>query len=146
MKKETELFEKKLREMTKPEVSELKHRELLGKALLGAKAKSVVSWWWLGVPLYVLAMFTMKSLYMPGTSLVSNLREMAIKQFGLILMLFVVLPLAFIIISVLSMRRIRFLSGSRRIYDLFKVAWFNILIIALSIIAVVIYLLQFLLA
>ena len=145
MKKENQLFEQKLREMTKPEVSELKHQELLGKALLRAKAKSVLSGWWLSVPLYVLVMFAMKSLFLPGTTLMSNLREMAMKHSGLTLMLFLILPMAFIIISVLSIRRIRFLSGSRRIYDLFKVAWFNLMIIALSLIAIVIYLLQILL-
>ena len=74
---EKQNFEKKLKEMKKPEVSNLKHEDMLANAIINAKDKSAVSFWWLSIPLFITAMLMMKSIYMPGTSLISNLNDLA---------------------------------------------------------------------
>ena len=61
-------FEMKLAEMTKPEIPQLKHEDMLGNAISNAKDKSVVSLWWLSVPVFIVLMLLMKSVYMPGTT------------------------------------------------------------------------------
>ncbi len=54
-------FEDKLFHMTKPEVSQLKHQDMLANAITKAKDKSVLSWWWLSIPLYLITTLLMKS-------------------------------------------------------------------------------------
>jgi len=41
---ETEKFEKEISDMEKPEVSHLKHEDLLADVIINVKGKSVVSW------------------------------------------------------------------------------------------------------
>ena len=55
-------FENKLIQMTKPEVSQLKHQDMLANEITKAKDKSVVSWWWLCIPLYIIATLIMKTI------------------------------------------------------------------------------------
>ncbi len=130
-----------LLEMTKPEISELKHQDMLEKAIINAKDKSVLSWWWLSIPLYILAALLMKSLFMPSTTFGSNLHDLMSKEkYGSILF-FLVVPIVFIIINVLSIRKIYFLSGSPKTVNFLKDVWFNLLIIITSIIIILIYLL-----
>jgi hypothetical protein len=45
-----ENFGETLSKMQKPEISELKHEELLAGIIMKAKDKSVVSFWWLCIP------------------------------------------------------------------------------------------------
>jgi hypothetical protein len=59
-----------------------KHQELSSssdadKAEKNAKDKSVVSWWWLSVPLFIILMMLLKSIYMHGTTLITNIHELA---------------------------------------------------------------------
>ena len=58
-------FEEKLLKMTKPEVDKLKHESMLAQEIIKAKEKSVLSLWWISLPLYVVAMFLMKALFDP---------------------------------------------------------------------------------
>ena len=51
-----ENFEDKLTGMTKPEVTQLKHQDMLANSISKAKDKSVLSWWWLSIPLYIISM------------------------------------------------------------------------------------------
>ena len=132
-------FEEKLMKISKPEISQLKHQDLLAKEIIEAKDKSVLSWWWLSIPLYVLLAFLMKSLYMPNTTFLTNIHDFSENQNLLSLLLFLFLPIIFIFINILNIRKIYFLSGSPRTVSFLKAVWFNIIIIAASILILFIY-------
>ncbi len=134
-------FEDKLFQIAKPGVSQLKHQDMLANAITKAKGKSVLSWWWLSIPLYLVAAFLMKSFFMPTTSLLSNLHDFGSKEKYASVLFFVVLPIFFIIINFTSIKKIYFLSGSPKSISFFKAAWFNVLIIIASILILIIYLL-----
>jgi hypothetical protein len=113
-------FENKLIQMTKPEVTPLKHQEMLSSAITKAKDKSVISWWWLSVPLYIITTLLMKSFFMPGTTLISNIYELTGREKYSSLLFFLILPIVFMITNFISIR-------------------FNVLIIIFSILVLIIY-------
>ena len=136
---EEQNFEKKLSEMTKPKITHLKHEDLLASAIINAKDKSVVSLWWLSVPVFIILMLMMKSLYMPGSTLISNIHDLAIRQKYISLAFFLVAPIVLIIFNVFSIRKVYFLSGSPKSINFLEIVWSNVLIIVLSILVLIIY-------
>ena len=134
-------FEEDLIHMTKPQVSELRHQDLLPSAITSAKDKSVLSWWWLSVPLYIIAAFLMKTLFVPHTTLSSSIHEFASKEQYFSLLFFLALPVLFIVMNVMSIRKVHFLSGSPKTMSFLPAVWFNLLIILVSILIILIYLL-----
>jgi hypothetical protein len=136
---EKDNFEMKLTEMTKPEIPPLKHRDMLGNAIVNAKDKSIVSLWWLSVPAFIILMLVMKGIYMPGTSLVSNMTGMEGRNKYTSLIFFLISPIVVIIFNALSIRKIHFLSGSPKSINFLETIWINILAILLSVIVLVIY-------
>ena len=132
-------FEKKLEAMTKPEIQGLKHESMLADAIINAKDKSVVSWWWLSVPVFIILMLMMKSTFMPGTTLISNMHELESSQKYISLIFFLISPLVLIIINAFSIRKIYFLSGSPKSINFLGTIWFNILIIGFSVLILIIY-------
>ena len=132
-------FEEQLTRMTKPEVPHLKHQDMLANTIIKAKDRSVLSWWWLAIPLYLIAALLMKSIFMPRTTLVSNIHEYASKERYSSLFFFVAIPLVFIVLNFLSLTKIYFLAGKPKAGGLLQLAWFNILMIALSVIILIIY-------
>lgn len=137
---EIKIFEETLLKMTKPEVPKLKHQDLLIKVLDKAKKRSVLSWWWISAPLYVIAALLMKSYFMPHTSLVSNLQDLALNNRYASPLLFLFLPVFLIFFNSLSIRNVYTLSGNPKITDLFLKMWFNSSIIIVSILSIIIYL------
>lgn len=137
MKKDN--FEMKLNEMTKPEIPHLKHEDMLSKAIINAVDKSVLSLWWLSVPVFVILMLLMKSIYMPGTTLISNMKEMAVQNRIVSIIFFLVSPVALIIINILSIRKIYFLSGSPKSASFFQAVWLNIMVIAFAVVVLIMY-------
>lgn len=136
---ETQNFEKKLAEMDKPEIPQLKHEDMLAQAIINAKDKSVVSLWWLSIPGFIILMLLMKSLFMPGTSLISNIDDLAARQKYMSLIFFVISPVILIIINAASIRKIFFFSGSPKSMHFLQDVWLNVLIIALSVFVLIIY-------
>jgi len=136
---EKQNFEKKLTDMTKPEIPNLKHEDMLAGAIINAKDKSVVGWWWLSVPLFIIIMLLMKSFYIPGTSLITGIHELAGKEKYMSLVFFLISPLVLIIVNILTIRKIYFLSGSPKSMSFLEIVWFNVLIIALSVMILIIY-------
>jgi hypothetical protein len=136
---EMQNFEKKLTQMTKPEVSELKHQEMLANAIRKAKDKSVVSWWWISIPGYIIATLLMKTVFMPGTTLISNISDMVTREKYSSILFFLIVPIAFIIINIISIRKVHFLSGSPKTLNFLWEVWFNVLIIIFSILILIIY-------
>jgi hypothetical protein len=136
---ETQNFEKKLKEMGKPEIQNLKHEDMLSRSIINAKDKSVVSWWWLSVPVFIILMLMMKSTFMPGTSLISNMHELESSQKYLSLTFFLISPLALIIFNAFTIRKIHFLSGSPKSISFLGTIWVNVLIIVFSLFILLIY-------
>lgn len=139
MKKQT--FEEKLIEMTKPEVHNLKHQEMLAHAISRAKDKSVVSWWWISIPLYIILAFLMQTVYMPGNSLITLIDKLKNNEKYLSLLIFVIIPIVFILINAFTIRKIYIELGSTGIFNLFRTVWFNVLIMIVSILILIIYIL-----
>jgi hypothetical protein len=136
---EKQNFEKKLTDMTKPEIPNFKHEDMLASAIINAKDKSVVGWWWLSVPLFIIMMLLMKSFYMPGTYLITSIHELAGKEKYMLLVFFFIAPLVLIIVNILTIRKIYFLSGSPKSMSFLETVWFNVLIIVLSVLILIIY-------
>jgi len=132
-------FEMRLTEMTKPKIPQLKHEDMLGVAIANAKDKSIVSLWWLSVPVFIILMLVMKSIYMPGTTLVSNMSEMEIRNRYSSIIFFLISPVVIILFNALSIRKIHFLSGSPKSIYFLGAIWINILAISLSVIVLIIY-------
>ena len=137
---EKENFEKKLENMTKPEIQGLKHEILLADAIINAKDKSVVSWWWLSVPAFVILMLMMKSIFMPGTTFISNIHEMESTQKYMSIIFFLISPLILIMINALTIKKIYFLSGSPKSVNFLGTIRYNVLVIILSLLILIIYL------
>lgn len=132
-------FEEILINMSKPEISQLKHQDMLAKAIINAKGKSVVSFWWLCIPLYLMAAFAMKSIYFPQTPLISTFRELTDQKGYMAVLLFVVLPVILIIINLLTIRQLFFLYGNTKVTRFIKTVLAQILIIILSLLILIIY-------
>lgn len=133
-------FEEKLIQMTKPEVNQLKHQDLLADAVSKAKDSFVVSWWWLIIPLYIISTLLMKSIYLPGTTLISNIRDLTTKQKSLTNLFFIILPVFFILLNIFAIRRVYIHSGSPGSITFIKTVWSNVVIIFFSILILIIYL------
>jgi hypothetical protein len=136
---EIEKFENILLKMTKPEVSELKHESMLAEVIIKAKDRSALSWWWLSIPLYIIAAFCMKSFFMPQATLISSIHEFSSKEKYLSLFIFVLVPVAFIILNFLSVRKVYTLSGHSDKTKFLQEVWFNCLMILLCIIILITY-------
>jgi hypothetical protein len=105
-------FEKKMEEMSKPEIQDLKHQNMLAERIIREKRKTALTWWWVVLPFYVTATFMMKSLYFPGTGLFKFLGEFILTNSKGSFLLFVFLPLFTIIINVQSIWKLYFYSGA----------------------------------
>jgi hypothetical protein len=132
-------FEKELTQMTKPQVSELRHQEMLANEIIKAKDKSVLNWWWLSISIFMIGALLMKTLFMPQTTLRSNLHELAKTGSFSLMIFFIILPLIVVLINIIAIRRIYFLSGSPKSLNFLKVVWINVLFIIASIIIILIY-------
>jgi hypothetical protein len=138
---EKQNIENKLKEMTKPDIKDLKHENMLADAIINAKDKSVVSWWWLSVPVFIILMLLMKSYFMPGTMVITGIQELAGREKYMSLIFFLISPIILIVVNVFSIRKLYFLSGSPKSLNFLEIVWFNIVIIALSVVILLIYLL-----
>jgi hypothetical protein len=136
---EKDNFEMKLNEMTKPDIPHMKHEDMLSKAIINAEDKSVLSLWWLSVPAFVILMLLMKSIYMPGTTLISNMKEMAVQNRFVSIIFFLISPVVLMIINLLSIRRIYFLSGSPKSAAFLQIVWLNIMVIVFSLVVLIMY-------
>lgn len=134
-----ENFEEILNRMNKPDITRLKHSDLLVKAIASSKDKSVVSFWWLLIPLYAIAAMMMKSLYIPQSPFRYNLHQFEEKEGHLSLLLFLLLPLLLIVINLLTIKKIYYLSGSPKTTEFLIFIWNNILVILISILLLIFY-------
>lgn len=131
-------FEAQLLEMSKPDVAELKHQEMLANAITSAKDKSVLSGWWLSIPLYLVAALLMKTYFMPQTTLPDNLHEFTHAHRYIAALLFLVLPIVFIGVSSISIKRIYFLMGNANKLRFLQSVWHQILVILLSLLLIIV--------
>ncbi len=136
---EKEDFEEKLVLMTKPEVNQLKHQDMLEKAIANAKDKTALSFWWLIIPLYVISMLLMKSHFMTDTTLISNIHDLTTRQKFVTYIFFLILPIFFILLNIISIRNVFHLSGNPKSIVFLKSVWLNILMILFSILILIVF-------
>lgn len=129
-----------LSKMSKPEIKSLQHENILADAITNSKDKSALSFWWIIIPLFVIAAYWMKSYFMPGSSFPSNLKELADKHKYAANLIFILVPAVLIIINLMSIKKLYFLSGSFLSLKLLSAVAVNLLIIFLSFIVVLVYL------
>ncbi len=134
-----EEFDDILKQMSKPQVSGLKHQEMLSDAITKAKERSVLSWWWISIPLYLIAVLLMKTVFMPGTTFYSNLHAMASGSRFPTILLFLVIPAIIIVVNLVHIRRIYSLTGSPGLATFSRIAWFNLLAVFTAAVIIIIY-------
>ena len=137
---ENNKFEEELTQMSKPEVHELKHARLVTEILRNAGDGSVLSAWWLSIPVYILAMLCMQALYLPHSHPLHLLRQLIRGQDWTFLLFFAVVPAVCAIANAILLRKIWFLSGSPGIVGLLRVGWRQILVMLLCALILFIYL------
>jgi hypothetical protein len=137
--KQTE-FENILLNMSKPQIEELKHQDMLEHTIIKARDTSLLSWWWLSIPLYVIAAFCMKSFFMPGATLSTSIHEFSNKQHYLSILLFIIVPIAFILLNILSILKVYCVFGGVSRLKVIEETWFNLLMIVLSLLILITYL------
>ncbi len=135
----TNHFEDILENMTKPEIRELKHEAALSKIIMKAKNRSVVSFWWLCIPLYIIVALIMKTYFTPNVSLTSTLHEFTKSRSHAAILLFLVLPLLLIVINLLSIKQLFFLYNTLVKEEFLKKIATQILIILFSLFVLFIY-------
>jgi hypothetical protein len=138
---ETDKFEERIRDMEKPEVSDLRHEDLLSVAIINARGKSVVSWWWISIPLFIILMLLMKSVYNPGTTFMSGINELKATDKYVSLLFFLLSPLVLIVVNAMTIREIYLLAGKPKAFSFSEEIWFCVLNIALAIFILIIYIL-----
>lgn len=127
-------FEDSLTQMTKPEVNQLNHEDMLAKEMIKAKDRSIVSIWWLAPPFYILSMLLMKALFNTEGNFFNYLVELVFFQKYLAVFLFYLIPGILICINGWSIWKIYLIAGRPQSVRFIKSVWFNILIILLAII------------
>lgn len=137
---ETKEFEKILEQMTKPEVLKLEHESAMAKEIIKMKDKAILTGWWLSIPVYVILMLLMKTAFMHGTTLYSNIHEFAQKQPVVAAIFLIAVPIVFIVMNAFSIKKIYFLSGSPKGMIIIEQIWFSLLSIIISILILLLYL------
>ena len=137
----TDHFEDILKNITKPEVPELKHEDMLSQMIMKVKDKSVVSFWWLCIPLYIIAAFLMKSSYYPKTTFTSILHEFTNTKNYISVLIFFVLPVLLIVINLITIKQLSFLFSGLTKTEFLKTIVTQIVIILFSLFVLSIYLL-----
>jgi hypothetical protein len=99
-------FEKKLQQMSKPEIKNLQHEEVLSKIICNAKEQSVLSFWWMSIPVYIIALFIMKTFFMPSSTIVEGLKSFKNNNHFVALFLFVIVPLLLFVLNVQSIKKV----------------------------------------
>ncbi|MBS1517726.1 MAG: hypothetical protein JSS91_06535 [Bacteroidetes bacterium] len=133
-------FEEKLSSMSKPEVSELRHQEMISSALIKAKDRTALSFWWISIPLYLIAMLVMKTFYMPESAVTAGIRDFSQGNMFTAIVFFILAPAAVIIMNLLSIRKIYYVSGNPKPQKFLKTVIINLIMIILSVFVIIIFL------
>ena len=132
-----ENFEKKLIQMTKPEISQLKHQDMLEQEIMNAKDKFVVNLWWLSIPLYFLGAYMMKSIYLHA-SFITTIHEFTYKGHPAILW-FLILPVLLIIVNFLTIKKLYYLYGSTKASMFIRIIFIHLIILVFSLFILLMY-------
>jgi hypothetical protein len=97
-------FEKMMTEISKPEIKQLKHQDLLADQIMQSKNRTVLSFWWLLIPLYIITTLTMKTLYMK-TSLKQEIGLFKTNNPIMSILLFLMVPVLTIIFNAFISRK-----------------------------------------
>lgn len=129
---ETSEFENKLHHMSKPEINQLSHQNLVAHAISRAKEKSVVSLWWLAIPAFVIIMLWMKSMYMPQHRFFTYLKETISGQPPLMVFIFYFVPVILTLVNAWTIKKTNYLLGGPGIFKLLQAVGHNVVMILLA--------------
>jgi hypothetical protein len=129
---ETSEFEKKLHDMSKPEIDQLSHQNLVAHAISQAKDKSIVGLWWLAIPAFLIAMLWMKSTYMPQQCFFTILKETISGQPPLMEFIFYFVPVTLTVLNAWTIKKVNYLLGGPGIFKLFQAVGQNVVMILLA--------------
>ena len=132
-------FENMLNNISGPEIKSLRHEDLLARAIIRNKHKAAVSFWWLSIPIYIIAAFVMKSTFMPGTSFISILHGLISKDGYTVILIFIVIPAALIVTNMISLINLYRLSGKPAAIKLLQAEYINVIFTVILIILMIIY-------
>lgn len=105
-------FENILSEISKPEIGELKHQDMLADRMIRVKRKTAYTWWWILLPFYIIATLMLKSLYFGNYPPEHFLKQFLVRNNTISFLLFAGLPAITAVIHFLELRKINFYSGS----------------------------------
>lgn len=135
----TENFEEQLKRLSKPEVNELKHEDMLAAYISKSKDNSTVSLWWLSIPAYVIAALIMKSFFVPKSSFTDLLQDYLNNNVLVSILLFVFFPIIIIIINSINIKKHYFLYGNTSTQKFIEKVSLQIILIVISLIVLTIY-------
>ena len=133
-------FEDMITNMPKPELSHLRHQSLLLSALSKAKHKFTLSFWWIAIPLFVIAVTLMESLFFKGTRFYTVFSALQIRHDLAYHLLFLALPLTLIVLNIISLRNYYKIHLSPQKMNFLRFLWPNLSIIIFSILVLIVYL------
>jgi hypothetical protein len=81
----------------------------------------------------------MKSVFMPNATLSSGIHDLIDKQRFAAYLFFLISPVIFILINIISVGNVHILSDSPKSINFLKTVWFNVLIIIFFIFILIIY-------
>ena len=134
-----ENWEDNFEKMSKPEMPELLHGQALKNAIERAEEKSVISFWWLLVAVYVIGAFLLKTLYKPGSFFLSSIRAFKGSQVFPAILFFLISPAVVLLFSVRSIKERYFLAGNPRLGSFVRSILVQVFLIFFSLITIVIY-------
>lgn len=133
-----ERIEDVLNQMSKPELDELQHEEILARTIVKGQAEARISFWWISIPIYFFLAFLMKSYYTPNLSVPDALHEPFRTHPVIILLVFWWLPATLILICLLNARNAYFLFGNSRKPAFLRIISGEIIVILVSLIVLAI--------
>jgi hypothetical protein len=125
---ENNKLEERLEQMSKPRLPELKHSELLFTQIISNRERTVVSGWFLSIPLFIVAVLIMKARYFQGEGYLVYLQQFIIQQKLLSVLFFVAIPILILVFMVTGIRKVRYLAGKPRFADFLRLIWIQLLI------------------
>lgn len=125
--------------MSKPAMPDLKHQEALMDLITRGKRKTAVSFWWLAVPLFMMAMLLMQQIYRPQSTFRSSIRDFKDRNSVEAVFLLVIAPLILAIANGWQIARLDFLLRPRGA-SRFTITWPQWLIIIISVAIIIVYL------
>jgi hypothetical protein len=133
-----EEFEKKLKTMIKPDVNEVQPPLALKLAILNAQRSATLGFWFIVIPCFFLACVIMKYYFHVGLGVIGIFEDAVATldhgkyTFWMTPLLFVVLPLASIVLNALAIMHFAYQAKTKLLTISVKIKWLNVVLLLIS--------------